>query len=51
MEWATLAGAALGAVMGAGATLLGEQLRWRRTTSDNRLQDLRNLYADCLVSL
>ncbi|MEV0219072.1 hypothetical protein [Streptomyces sp. NPDC050704] len=30
--------------------MAGEQLRWRRTTRDNRLQDLRNLYADCLVS-
>ncbi|WP_344535701.1 hypothetical protein [Streptomyces albiaxialis] len=49
-EWATLVGTALGAVMGVGATLVGEQVRWRRTTRDNKLQDRRNLYADCLVS-
>ncbi|MFI9823546.1 hypothetical protein ACIHFC_24230 [Streptomyces sp. NPDC052013] len=50
MEWATLVGTGLGAVMGVGATLVGEQVRWRRTVRDNRLQDRRNLYADCLVS-
>ncbi|MEU2721008.1 hypothetical protein ACFW4X_05225 [Streptomyces smyrnaeus] len=50
MEWATLVGTGLGAVMGVAATLVGEQVRWRRTTRDNRLQDRRNMYVDCLVS-
>ncbi|WP_320782748.1 hypothetical protein [Streptomyces sp. CRN 30] len=51
MEWTTLVGTGLGAVLGVGATLLGEHVRWRRTVKDNRLQDRRNLYVDCLVSL
>ncbi|MFH9424250.1 hypothetical protein [Streptomyces sp. NPDC017529] len=50
MEWSSLVGTGLGAVLGVGATLLGEHVRWRRATRDNRLQDCRNLYADCLVS-
>ncbi|MFI7316902.1 hypothetical protein [Streptomyces venezuelae] len=32
------------------ATLAGEHVRWRRATRDNRLQDRRNLSADCLVA-
>ncbi|MEU6688144.1 hypothetical protein [Streptomyces sp. NPDC046832] len=51
MEWVTLVGTALGAVLGIGATLAGEHLRWRRTVRDNRLQDRRTMYADCLVTL
>jgi hypothetical protein len=50
VEWSSLVGTGLGAVLGVGATLVGEHVRWRRTTRDNRLQDRRNLYADCLVS-
>ncbi|MFJ5995914.1 hypothetical protein [Streptomyces sp. NPDC092370] len=51
MEWGTLVGTALGAVLGIGATLAGEHLRWRRTVRDNRLQDRRTMYVDCLVAL
>lgn len=51
MEWATLVGTGLGAVVGVGATVLGEHVRWQRTTRDSRLHDRRNMYADCLVSL
>ncbi|GAB2939289.1 hypothetical protein [Streptomyces heilongjiangensis] len=51
MEWATLVGTGLGAVLGVGATLAGEHLRWRRTVRDNRLQDRRTMYVDCLVAL
>ncbi|MFD8013815.1 hypothetical protein [Streptomyces sp. NPDC058955] len=51
MEWGTLVGTALGAVLGVGATLAGEQLRWRRSVRDNRLQDRRTMYADCLAAL
>ncbi|WP_277441666.1 hypothetical protein [Streptomyces sp. SPB162] len=51
MEWTTLVGTGLGAVLGVGSTLLGEHVRWRRTIRDNRLQDRRNLYVDCLVAL
>ncbi|MFJ4468480.1 hypothetical protein ACIP2X_13495 [Streptomyces sp. NPDC089424] len=51
MEWATIVGTGLGAVLGVGATLAGEHLRWRRTVRDNRLQDRRTLYVDCLVAL
>ena len=50
VEWSSLVGTGLGAVVGVGATLVGEHVRWRRTTRDNRQQDRRNLYADCLVS-
>jgi hypothetical protein len=51
VEWGTLVGTALGAVLGIGATLAGEHLRWRRTVRENRLQDRRAMYADCLVAL
>ncbi|WP_097216674.1 MULTISPECIES: hypothetical protein [unclassified Streptomyces] len=51
MEWVTLVGTALGAVLGVGATLAGEHLRWRRTVRDSRLQDRRTMYVDCLVAL
>jgi hypothetical protein len=51
VEWGTLVGTALGAVLGIGATLAGEHLRWRRTVRHNRLQDRRTMYADCLVTL
>jgi hypothetical protein len=51
VEWGTLVGTTLGAVVGVGATLAGEHLRWRRTVRDNRLQDRRTMYADCLVAL
>ncbi|WP_409055247.1 hypothetical protein [Streptomyces sp. SYP-A7185] len=50
VEWSSLIGTGLGAVLGVGATLAGEHMRWRRTLRDNRLQDHRNLYAECLVS-
>ncbi|MGW0206108.1 hypothetical protein ACWDZ8_09885 [Streptomyces sp. NPDC003233] len=50
VDWSSLVGTGLGAVLGVGATLVGEHVRWRRTTRDNRLQDRRNMYADCLVS-
>ncbi len=51
VEWATLIGTALGAVLGVGATLMGEHLRWRRTVRDSRLHTRRTMYADCLVAL
>ncbi|MFH8485067.1 hypothetical protein [Streptomyces longisporoflavus] len=50
MEWSSLVGTGLGAVLGVGATLVGEHVRWRRTARDSRLQDRRTLYVDCLVS-
>ncbi|WP_328363912.1 hypothetical protein OG800_31560 [Streptomyces sp. NBC_00445] len=50
VEWSSLVGTGLGAVLGVGATLVGEHVHWRHATRDNRLQDRRNLYADCLVS-
>ncbi|MFG2839772.1 hypothetical protein ACGFYE_32745 [Streptomyces zaomyceticus] len=51
MEWMTLVGTGLGAVLGVGATLLGEQIRWRRTVRSGVLQDRQNMYVDCLVTL
>ena len=51
VEWATLVGTVLGAVLGIGATLAGEHLRWQRTVRDNRLQDRRTMYVECLVAL
>jgi len=51
VDWGTLVGTTLGAVLGVGATLAGEHVRWRRTVRDNRLQDRRTMYADCLVAL
>ncbi|MEU5973272.1 hypothetical protein [Streptomyces sp. NPDC047315] len=50
MEWASLVGTGLGAVLGVGATLVGEHVRRRHTARDTGLQDRRNLYADCLVA-
>ncbi|GHG31303.1 hypothetical protein GCM10018791_55200 [Streptomyces zaomyceticus] len=47
----TLAGTGLGAVLGVGATLLGEQIRWRRSVRSGVLQDRQNMYVDCLVTL
>ncbi|MFJ5260563.1 hypothetical protein ACIQAC_08860 [Streptomyces sp. NPDC088387] len=51
MEWSTLVGTGLGAVLGVGATLTGEHVRWRRTVRENRLQNRRTMYVDCLVAL
>lgn len=51
VEWMTLAGTGLGAALGVGATLLGEQIRWRRTVRSGVLQDRQNMYVDCLVTL
>ncbi|MEU6578439.1 hypothetical protein [Streptomyces sp. NPDC046805] len=50
MEWLSLVGTGLGAVLGVGATLAGEHVRWRRTTRDNKLHDRRSMYVDRLVA-
>ncbi|GGW51961.1 hypothetical protein GCM10010503_31130 [Streptomyces lucensis JCM 4490] len=51
MDWGTLWGTGLGAVMGVGSTLLADRIRWKRDQS-TRLFDLRRqLYGDYLSAL
>jgi hypothetical protein len=50
VEWLSLVGAGVGAVLGVGATLIGEHAQWRRTSRESRLQERRSVYAECLVS-
>ncbi|MEU1706105.1 hypothetical protein ABZ478_11965 [Streptomyces sp. NPDC005706] len=50
MEWGSLVGTGLGAVLGVGATLAGEHVRWRRASRETRLRDRQTAYVDCLVA-
>ncbi|MBJ6639633.1 hypothetical protein H4K36_20460 [Streptomyces sp. DHE7-1] len=50
MEWGSLVGTGIGAVLGVGATLAGDHVRWRRTSRENSLRDRRTAYVDCLVA-
>lgn len=51
MEWISLAGTALGAVIGVGSTLLAERVRWRRERAGQDLDVRRQLYADYTAAL
>ncbi|MFD9483255.1 hypothetical protein [Streptomyces sp. NPDC059991] len=45
MEWATVVGTAMGAVIGMGSTLLAERVRWRRSLGEQERSELRAAYA------
>ncbi|MGW5429484.1 hypothetical protein ACWET9_20080 [Streptomyces sp. NPDC004059] len=49
MEWTTLAGTGLGAVVGVGSTLLADRVRWRRETGERDRRERRELYVTCLT--
>ncbi|NGO42860.1 hypothetical protein [Streptomyces ureilyticus] len=46
----TLAGTALGALVGVGATLLAERARWRREAAERARQERKEIYVACLTS-
>jgi hypothetical protein len=50
MEWMTLAGTALGALVGVGATLLADRARWRRDSADQARQERKEIYVVCLTT-
>ncbi|MGW3119566.1 hypothetical protein ACWDBW_20930 [Streptomyces sp. NPDC001107] len=49
MDWTTLAGAGLGALIGIGSTLLADRARWRRNATDRDRQERRDTYVTCLT--
>ncbi|MFI9825384.1 hypothetical protein ACIHFC_33840 [Streptomyces sp. NPDC052013] len=49
MDWMTLAGTGLGAVVGVGATLLADRVRWRRELTERNRQERREIYVTCLT--
>ncbi|MCH5674696.1 hypothetical protein [Streptomyces gilvus] len=49
MEWTTLAGTGLGALIGVGSTLLADRVRWRRDAADRDQRDRRDIYVTCLT--
>lgn len=51
MDWMTLAGTGLGAVVGVGSTLLVDRARWRRDTVDRSREERKALYVACLTAL
>ncbi|MFD4554309.1 hypothetical protein ACFWP5_08265 [Streptomyces sp. NPDC058469] len=51
MDWGTLAGTALGAILGVGTTLLAERSRWRRENTARERAVKQRLYAEYLGAL
>lgn len=51
MQWSSLIGAVVGALIGVSATLSSEHLRWRRGRQDSDKATKRQLYADYLAAL
>ncbi|WP_405584594.1 hypothetical protein [Streptomyces sp. NBC_01092] len=49
MDWTTLAGTALGALVGVGSTLLADRARWRRDLADRTRQERRQIYVTVLT--
>ncbi|MFI6657330.1 hypothetical protein ACIBL8_17655 [Streptomyces sp. NPDC050523] len=49
MEWTTLAGTGLGALIGVGSTLLADRVRWRRDAAVRDHQERRDIYVTCLT--
>ncbi|MFJ8538765.1 hypothetical protein [Streptomyces sp. NPDC093591] len=49
MDWTTLAGTALGALVGVGSTLLADRSRWRRDLSDRTRQERKQIYVTVLT--
>ncbi|MEV5599380.1 hypothetical protein [Streptomyces sp. NPDC052496] len=51
MDWGTLAGTALGALLGVGTTLLGERSRWHRENTSRERAAKQQLYSEYLAAL
>ncbi|GGT57303.1 hypothetical protein GCM10010271_71280 [Streptomyces kurssanovii] len=51
MEWTTLAGTGLGAIVGVGATLLADRVRWKRESRAREQETLRLLYVTYLEAI
>jgi hypothetical protein len=51
VDWGTLAGTALGAVLGVSTTLLGERSRWHREHASRERAARQQLYSDYLAAL
>jgi hypothetical protein len=51
MDWSTLLGTVMGAVIGIGATLLADRARWRRDHDQRQIQIRRDTYTDFLTAL
>ena len=51
MEWSSLAGTALGALIGVSATLAAERTRWRRGRQDTDKATKQRTYAEYLAAL
>jgi hypothetical protein len=51
MQWSSLIGAVVGALIGVSATLSSEQLRWRRGRQDSDKASKRQTYAEYLSAL
>ncbi|WAU78472.1 hypothetical protein O1Q96_01150 (plasmid) [Streptomyces sp. Qhu-G9] len=51
MDWGTLAGTALGAILGVSTTLLAERSRWQRENSARERAVKQQLYAEYLGAL
>ena len=51
VEWISPVSTALGAVIGVGATLLADRLRWRREREGRALETRRQLYAEYSAAL
>lgn len=49
MDWTTLAGTALGALVGVGSTLLADRVRWRRDVADRTRQERKQIYVTVLT--
>lgn len=49
MEWGTLAGTGIGALVGVGSTLLADRVRWRREDADRARRERRDMYVTCLT--
>ncbi|MFJ9816821.1 hypothetical protein ACIRU3_16370 [Streptomyces sp. NPDC101151] len=49
MEWTTLAGTGLGAVVGVGSTLLADRVRRRRETDERARRERRDAHVTCLT--
>ncbi|NNN34117.1 hypothetical protein HLK59_27900 [Streptomyces sp. S3(2020)] len=50
MEWTTLAGTGLGALVGIGSTLLADRARWRRDSTEQSRQERKEIYVACLTT-
>lgn len=49
VDWTTLAGTGLGALIGVGSTLLADRARWRRDATERGRQERRDIYVTCLT--